>query len=158
MKIDVTSLVERALENDNLKDLLEGKNDFNIPNQSGFLTDKDVVLYGGIYDYYKKFPEKQINKKYEETLIEMLNGELFDILNSLDYAFMQILSENMQIAPFKLSSDFYEMLRDTILKNMEELKQYREYEQYGANLQNAAYEYAQNLNKISEEEYGHKIL
>lgn len=158
MKVDIMKLVDKAIKTDSLKDLLVGNKNFNVPNQSGFITDKDVVLYGGIYGYYKKNPTSNINIKYENTLIEMLDGNLFELLNSFDYAFMQILSETMGIAPFKLNAEFYIKLKQKVELNKDVLKHYKEYVQYGANLSNGAYEYLENLNQYCEDNYGHKII
>lgn len=158
MNVDVLNMLENAINSEQLKFFLEGVKDYEIPNQLNSNTDKDIVLFGGIYKYYRKNPSSKIDKLYENTLISMLDGTLFDLLNVYDYAYMQILAETKGIAPFKLSQDFYRLLREKIKNSANLLAEYKQFSQYGSSLPKGAYSYIQNLNDICETKYGRAIL
>lgn len=158
MKIDVIRMLKNALANNELKQFLLGYSHYNIPSYSGFNTDKDVVLFGGIYGYYKENPDSKLDLLYQETLLKMLNGNVYEMLNSIDYTYMQIMSETKGIAPFTFDQHFYVELKRIVEARKELLMQYKELEQYGSQLSNGAYDYALNLNQLCEENYGRRIF
>lgn len=147
-----------SLSKNEFRDFLEGKGEYNIMSKEGFLSDRAIALYAGIYEYYKLNPNSNIDNKFEKTLVEMLNGNEFDIVTSFDYFWMQIKAEKTKNSPFKFDSKSYEKLKNAILLNTDKLKSYKEFFEYGAQLQNGAYEYIEGIDKYFESEYGHKIL
>lgn len=156
--MDVVEILKSAISKNEFKDFLRGTKGYKILNKDGFFTDRSAVLYSGIYKYYEKNPKSNIDLFFEKTLIEMLNGNEFDIVTAFDYFWKQALSEYNNNAPFEFSKDSYIELRNSIIKNSEKLKNYKGLPEHGALLDQGAYEYMENMNNYFNNEYGHKIL
>lgn len=154
----VIEILKKAISKKEFKDFLKGTKEYNIRDRDGFFTDKSAVLYLGIYKYYELNPKSKINLLFENTLIEMLNGDEFDVVTAFDYFWKQALSESNNNSPFQLSKNSYIELKNSIIKNSEKLKKYKELPEYGALLEDGAYEYIENMTNYFETEYGRKIL
>lgn len=147
-----------ALSKNELKYFLEGKGDYNIRSREGFISDRSIALYSGIYEYYNLNPNSQIDIIFEKTLIDMLKENEFDIVTAFEYFWMQIKAEEKNESPFRFDLKSYEALKNAIFLNAEKLKNYKELTEYGSQLENGAYEYIEGIDKYFEDEYNHKIL
>lgn len=110
-----------------------------------------------IYRVYLKKPNLHIDKLFENTLIEMLNGNFYDFYAAMDTIKFHLQYESTGKAPFKLKNDeMYKVLKSAILKNYE----YIDHKMYyaGRNYENGLLGYVENLNNEVEKNTGHKIL
>lgn len=150
--------LEIALNNGELRQFLMGKGIYRIPSREGGFSDLSTALYSGIYEYYNLYPEKRINILFENEIINMLNGNNFEIMCAFDYCWRQIVCEERKTAPFNLSEQCIINIKRIIMEKQEVLKTYKEYSEFGGHLENGAYQYVQNIDKMVENEYGRKIL
>lgn len=155
---NVVGLLETSLKKEEFRDFLEGKGMYNIPNREGFMTDRAIALYSGIYEYYKMHPEKEINKIFEKELIDMLHSDEFDVMCAFDYCWRQIVCEERKTAPFKLSEECLLNIKSSISSKKDILSNYKDYVEFGSMLNDGAFEYAHNIDMMLDEDYGRKIL
>lgn len=158
MKNKIVEELEKSLERGEFKKFLLGQGEYNIPSREGFFTDISAALYSGIYNYYKLNETSNIKKIFENEITELLNGSPFEIMCAFEYCWRQISCEEKHTAPFKLDEDFYVNLKKTIFVKRDILKNYKEFYELGANLNDGAYQYAINIDKSLDEDYGRKIL
>lgn len=158
MKNKIVENLEKSLEKGEFKKYLLGQGEYNIPSRNGFFTDISISLYSGIYDYYKLNPSSKIDKIFENEIVKLLNGSPFEVMCAFEYCWRQMSCEERNVAPFKLNETFYLNLKNLLTSKKDILKNYKEYSEFGANLQDGAYQYAININKSLDEDYGRKIL
>ena len=147
-----------ALNHNELKEFLIGDGDYNIPSREGFFTDFSSALYMGIYECYKKNPNSNINILFEKEIINMLKGNPFEVMCAFDYCWRQISSEEKGTAPFSLSENCIKNIRESILAKRDLLMKYKEYSQFGSNLEKGAFQYVENIDRMLDNEFGRKIL
>lgn len=154
----ILEMLETALSKNEFKNFLLGQNGYNIDNRDGFFTDISAVLYGGVYKHYETFPEKQINILFEQEINKMLSGSNFETMCAFDYCWRQISNEEHKQAPFVLSDECLKNLKNAIMTKAEALKKYKDYFEFGSELELGAYQYVININDILMNDYGRKIL
>lgn len=154
----IAEFLEHALKKGELRKYLTGSNEYNIASRDGFFTDISAALYSGIYEYYKLKPESNINVIFESELASMLEGSEFEIMCAFEYFWRQIFCESRMTAPFELGKESILKLKNTILQKEDLLKNYKERWEFGAQLENGAYQYVQNIGKSIEEQYGRKLV
>lgn len=154
----VIEKLETALDNNEFKNFLMGQGIYRIPSREGAFSDLSVALSSGIYEFHRLYPERGINVYFEKELVNMLNGNNFEIMCAFDYCWRQIICEERKTAPFKLSERCVIEIKNSILRNKDVLSVFKEYSEFGGVLENGAYQYAQNIDKMIENEYGRKIL
>lgn len=154
----IAGFLEHALKKGELRKYLTGSNECNIASRDGFFTDISAALYSGIYEYYKLKPESNINVIFESELVSMLEGSEFEIMCAFEYFWRQISCESRMTAPFELGKESILKLKNTILQKEDLLKNYKERWEFGAQLENGAYQYVQNIVKSIEEQYGRKLM
>lgn len=147
-----------AYDNNEIKDFLEGNGKYNFPNYGGGSTDYDCVLYDGIYGLCEIYDTNMVREKFQNELLQMMEGSVKDLVYSYQYSSMQLFSEENKVAPFDLSEEFYQSLKEKILYRKEELSQFRELREFGGNLPNGSYDYINNLNNIMDSNGNKHIL
>ena len=125
-----------AINNNELVNLLEGSGSYTIELHqfvsAQVPTDVGSVLTKGIYLVYKENPEVKIDKLLVETLLTMMNGEIFDIYCALSTIYSQLIEESFDASPFKIDRDkILSKLRSSLKNNEVDLKKYFEWEGMG---------------------------
>lgn len=150
--------LETALNNNEFREFLKGNGIYKMPNRESEFTDFSVALSSAIYPYYRLYPEKKINTLFEQEIIDMMDGDDFEIMCAFEYVWRQIVCEERKTAPFNLNKQCFIKMQQTINERKEILKKYKEYYDFGSNLDDGAYQYAENIDKMLEDEYGRRIL
>lgn len=143
--------LEYALKNNELKEFLMGEGRYFIPCRVSTMTDFAVHLEIGIYYYYERHPESKINIAFEQALIEMFDGDNFTFMCGFMHYCRQKYLESINDAPFKLCMECMLHFKDSLAKKQESLKVYKEYWEFGSDLENGAYEYIENSLSSFEE-------
>lgn len=147
----------RAINDNEVPQFLRGDGKYNIPDRNGLSHNYSASLVEGVYEAYKDNAE--IKLYYENALNYMINnGSLKDLLYAFDYIRLQIKFESMGYATFELNKNIYLNLKNNILKNKENLSQFREITEYGSQLPNASYQFIENMDRITQNDYGRSIL
>lgn len=123
---------KKAIENNELISFLEGKGEYRIELQqwvSGYVpTDFGACLTDGIYEICLEDSKKQLQKMFEEALIEMLNLELFDIYCAFMVFYNEINNEGYNTSPFKINLEIMaQKFNIALIKNKEKLEKYFEW-------------------------------
>jgi len=158
MNNKILDKLEYAIKNNEFRKFLKGEGEYRIPNRDGFFSDLSAALYSGIYEYCRLYPDKNLNIIFENEIISMFNGENFEIMCAFDYCWRHIICEERNKAPFKLSEHCLNELKNVILKKQDILSTYKVYSEFGGVLDNGAYQYAENIDKMLQAEYGRRIL
>ena len=86
-------------------------------------TDWTILIPQGVYVVYCEHPELQINKLFEDALLEMISRDLFDIIVAISVFYSQLLEENRGNAPFSIDRNrVLPDLRKALLENEQKLK------------------------------------
>lgn len=134
--MDIKYITIKAINNNELINLLEGSAPYKVElNQwigACVPTDVGSVLTKGIYEVYKDNPNCNIDKLLEETLIKMIDGEIFDLYCALSTFYSQLIEESFDSSPFKINKDkIIKKLRYTLKNNEDKLRNYFEWEGIG---------------------------
>ncbi|MYL47224.1 hypothetical protein GLV94_16385 [Virgibacillus halodenitrificans] len=134
--MNIKMKVIQAIDNNEFIDLLKGKGDYKIELHqwvsANVPTDVESILTKGIYPLYLDDQNKRVELKLEQSLITMIDGELFDIYCALSTIFCQLIEEGLGTAPFKINQDkILNKLRITLNSKEKELKNYFEWEGLG---------------------------
>ena len=152
MKMDKQKL-NRAIKTNSFCDFLCGYGDFAIPDREAISsTDRTAVLHGYSFEAYKK--DKSIRERYTKSLRSLLNGTLFEFMTAFDYITEHKLSQLCANAPFAIDASCMELLVLQLGKREAALKAYKEHNEFGALLQEGAWEYIQNMKHYFAREYG----
>lgn len=95
---------------------------------------------------------------FSKSLLTLLNGDLFQFMTAFDYIQKQKFCEARGSAPFALDDSCIESLVCQIHNREFSLKQYKEHYEFGAMLQEGAWEYIHNIKSIFIQEYGFDFL
>ena len=146
-----------AIQTDSFCDFLCGYGSFVIPDRNGLcFTDRGGILYSCIFRTYEK--DESISEIFSKSLITLLNGNLFEFMSAFDYIQMQKRCEARGSAPFVLDNSCVELLILQLHHRELSLKQYKEHYEFGAMLQEGAWEYILNIKKVFVQEYGFSFL
>ncbi len=95
--MDELEKLVQALNKNELILYLEGVNEYKIDLHhwigARFPTDVSIVLSKGIYLIYEKYPSLKIKQQFEESLLDMMHNEVFDLYIATKYVFGQMLNE-----------------------------------------------------------------
>ncbi|NLD50858.1 MAG: hypothetical protein GX660_27260 [Clostridiaceae bacterium] len=120
-------LVLKAIRNNELVECLEGKGDYKIEldkwvNASA-PTDWLRVIEKGIYRIYHDNPEMQIEKRFEDTLLKMMDGEPFDIYVAAAVFYSQLIIEYEGDSPFSIDRNrLLQKIRKVLSDNEQKLR------------------------------------
>lgn len=146
-----------AIQTDSFCDFLCGYDNFVIPDRDGFCsTDRGGILYSCIFRTYEK--DESISETFSKSLITLLKGNLFEFMTAFDYIQKQKFCEARGSAPFVLDNSCVELLILQLHHRELSLKQYKEHYEFGALLQEGAWEYILNIKKAFIQEYGFDFL
>lgn len=128
--MDIKQQLLRAIENNEIIDFLEGKGNYKVEFHqwvsSNAPTDITQIMSKGMYRLYIEKPDMNINKLLENTLLEMLTLNEFDVYIALQIIYFQLIREKREDSPFKLDMEkLLKETRESLLKNKEKLKQYK---------------------------------
>lgn len=153
-------MVEEAIKTDSFKEMLEGKNHFQIENShlSNLTTPADYIriLKEGIYEIYIE-GDKDILKRLEETLEIMIGEDLFSLYCALETIYIQLKFEQNKESPFNINiNKFIPLLKDKISNNKDKLIRY--YDWAGRNETFGMYGYFKRMNRAFVTYFGHSII
>jgi hypothetical protein len=118
----------KAAEKSELKSFLRGENGYGISMPSMvtsiliLFTDVNRVLSAGVYEAYKE--DKRVKEMFENTLLEMLEGDASDVYIALEYISRQQDNKYNKNKAFEINAE------PIIVKLQEGLKRNRELLQY----------------------------
>jgi|GEM_PF-2710010 len=118
----------KAVEKSELKSFLRGENGYGISmssmetSVSVLFTDVNMALVAGVYEAYKD--DKRVKEMFENTLLEMLEGDASDVYIALEYIARQQDKEYNKNKKFEINAE------PIIVKLQEGLKRNRELLQY----------------------------
>ena len=152
-----TETLIQALNHNAFPAFLRGEKEYVVKGRDSYGdgTDAAVALYA-VYKYFVSKPDSRINALLETTLIDLLKGNMHDILTAFSYFTIQFLEEMNETAPFYFKNESYRLLQKTIKDNAETLREYKAEEQYGKTLNEGAYEYMTRLGAYLNTQYGRK--
>ncbi|TYQ16947.1 UNVERIFIED_CONTAM: NAD+ glycohydrolase toxin immunity protein [Acetivibrio alkalicellulosi] len=158
--MEINTMVEGAIKTDSLKEMLEGKNHFQIKNShlSNLTTPADYIriLKEGIYKIYIE-GDRDILGRLEETLKIMICEDLFGLYCALEAIYIQLMFEQNRESPFNINiNELIPLLKDTIVKNKDKLIRY--YDWAGRNEIDGMYGYFERMNRAFVTYYGYSIL
>lgn len=150
-------LLVEAINKDELLDFLEGRGRYYIDcNVADVPTNFDTVICT-IFYLYEKNKEISIDKKFENEIIRMLNGNEIDIYCSVFLFTNYLYYDNLSKASFHLQVEKISLLiKDTLNKNKEKLKKYLKWT--GQNKNNGVWDEMIRLNKTLKSHYNIEIL
>lgn len=128
-----------AIERNEFTNYLEGKSPYTVEMHqwvsADVPTDISRILREGIYELYQEKPELNINIMLEETLLNMMNGDVFELYMALSIIFDQLLSESYLTAPFIIDKELViGKLKEKLNTNKEKLSSYFEWQGKGKKL------------------------
>lgn len=159
--MSIYEITLKALNNNALIDLFEGKGNYKC-ELNRFIgaeipTDWAYVMRSGVYQVYNQHKELGIDKKIEQTLLEMCDGNSFDIYCATMVFFFQILSEEERRAPFRLNRDkILNKVRTSLQKHQLDMHHY--YEWTGANYEDGIWGDIVRIHNILNQDYGIKLI
>lgn len=119
------NIAEKAIQNNDMVQLLEGKDGYHLENDSWASSWDSIrgpidwtIVVPLIYEAYEKTGDDEIRKMFENALMTMLNGNAEDVFCGLAVLYFQILRESSNRSPFQVNRDLLlEQAREGIRKN-----------------------------------------
>ena len=157
--MNYTDLINRAIKNNEIEDLLCGKNNYEVEmskfTSDSFPTDINSVLVNCFYKQYDKI--EQVNELLEQTLEHMLKGTACDVYIAILYFDTCIFQEEIKKATFFINKQtLSKNIKEAIDKNKEELSQYIIFE--NGIKKNNPMKNIENFNKYYEKNYKFNII
>lgn len=158
--MEIKLIVEKAIKMESIKEMLEGKNHFQI-NKSHFSnlttpTDYIRILKEGIYPIYIE-GNKELLVCLEETLENMICEDLFGLYCAIETIYIQLKFEQKKESPFNINiNKLVLLLRKAIDTNKDELIRY--YDWAGRNEKNGMYGYFERMNMAFMTHFGYCII
>lgn len=123
---DRMNIVKKAIENNEMLQLLEGKNGYSIQNDSFASISAPIdwtVVIPMIYEEYSNTANKDIVEMYVTAIKDMLAGDAEDVFCGISVLYFQIMREEKERSPFEVDRTcLIKMASDAISKNGEALK------------------------------------
>jgi hypothetical protein len=89
-------LLLKAIEKNEIIKYLQGRDGYRVEMEpwtpAHLLTDWTKIIPWGIYEVYKENPELGLDKMIEDAILEMMDGEPFDIYVALYLVYIQYKS------------------------------------------------------------------
>ncbi|PQQ65682.1 hypothetical protein [Acetivibrio saccincola] len=106
---------------------------------------------------YKENPELGLDKMFEDTILEMMDGEPFDIYVALFLVFNQLRYEHDGRSSFVIDRDkVLKKLRQTLINNKEKLMNY--FEWACGNYEGGAWGEVVRIDELCKEKFNISIL
>lgn len=126
-------LLLKAIKEKEVIKYLEGKDGYNFEVEhwvnASAPTDWTKIIPKGIYAVYRENPEFKIDEIYEDALLEMMDGDPFDIYVALPIIHFQLIREERNASPFTIDKiKVLKKLSQTLIRNKEKLMNYFEWE------------------------------
>ena len=123
------NIAEEAVKQNEIIELLEGKNDYQLENNSWASVSAPIDwtrVVPMLYEIYRK--DHSVKKMYENAIDKMLRGGAEDFYCGIAVLYFQILRENTGRAPFSVNrNELIAVTKNNISKNEKELKQIRKW-------------------------------
>lgn len=120
------NIVKKAIENNEMLQLLEGKNGYSIQNDSFASISAPIdwtVVIPMIHEEYANTANKDIVEMYVTAIKDMLTGDAEDVFCGISVLYFQIMREEKERSPFEVDrTSLIKMASDAISKNEEALK------------------------------------
>lgn len=156
----IKELVLKAVKEDNLEQVLIGKEDYKCEISEFIATEVPTDwpnIIRSVYVLYKEMPDLIIDNKFEHAINCMCDKTYYELYCAVMVIFFQIMSEERHIAPFHVN-------RESIIKKMrhklhsfkEELQLCKEWT--GKKYQNGLWGDICRVNTILMEDYGITII
>lgn len=157
--MDYKQNLQEALDKNELRKFLEGAYPYNIENSQYIPgtepTNISAILSKAIYKLYAENPH--IKSIFENTLMEMLDGNAFDIYTVILYIMSELFKEKNDIAPFQLNIRKLLLKLQNILPNVRE--ELRNGVSNGEDYSNInAWNDIQRYNRLCKDEYGFQLF
>lgn len=147
-----------AISKNELCYFLTGEKNYKLINREIPLqTDYSRVLVNGIYKAFKE--DSIVEKEYNKALFNMINSNKMDnIVICFNYIRLQYQMEKTGFASFSVDKNIVKLLNEFIKGNKEPLSDYKSINEFGSYLENGAYQFICNMEKIMERDYNVKII
>jgi len=127
------ALMLEAINNGEVIEFLEGKGNYKVAmNQWANVsapTDWVRIITKGIYVVFNENPSLKVDKLFEDALLKMLDGEVFDIYVALAVFHFHLIREQRGASPFAMDREkILPKLSKTLIDNEEKLRDYFEWE------------------------------
>lgn len=120
------NIVEKALEKNELRLLLEGKDEYKLENDSWASISAPIDwtrVIPLVYKEYEKTNDVRIKEMYTEAIREMLLGDAEEVYCGVAVLYFQILREQTNRSPFSVQcEDFVEIATTAISQKETQLK------------------------------------
>ncbi|MDP4121222.1 MAG: hypothetical protein Q8876_09275 [Bacillota bacterium] len=116
------NVVQNAIERGELKECMMGmgKYEYSEKNFPGTFNEEEIL--NDFYSIYEDNPKLKADKIFQNTLVEMLNGNIKEIFAAIFYIYSQKYNEKKKISKFYLSDDIFEKVNEVVHKKMSELE------------------------------------
>ena len=123
------NIAEKAVKQNEIVELLEGKNGYQLENDSWASVSAPIDwtrVVPMLYEIYTK--DNSVKEMYEDAIDKMLRGGAEDFYCGIAVLYFQILRESTGRAPFSINRDeLIAIAKNNIIKNEKELKQIRKW-------------------------------
>ena len=120
------NIVEKALKNDELRLLLEGRDEYKLENDSWASISAPIDwtrVIPLVYKEYEKLQDVRIIEMYTKAIREMLLGDAEEVYCGVAVLYFQILREQTNRSPFSVQyEDFVKIATTAISQNEIQLK------------------------------------
>lgn len=116
------NIVEKAIKNNELRLLLEGKNEYKLENDSWVSISAPIDwtrVIPMVYKEYEKTHDAKIIEMYAEAIREMLLGDAEEVYCGVAVLYFQILRERTNRSPFSLQCEDLLEIADTAIAQKE---------------------------------------
>jgi hypothetical protein len=149
-----------SIEKDEFYHFLIGYGDYKIEMDqwvsANMPTNTSKILSDGVYKLYISRPDLTLDKRLFEELHRMLGMDIFNLYMVLDIVFSQLLNESYGVAPFSLDSAIVDCLSESLIKNQDLLKKYKEWQ--GMGKENGVWDEVIRIDKIIFDKTGRNII
>lgn len=121
------NIVEKAIRNNEIKLLLEGRNEYKLEDDSWASISAPIDwtrIVPLIYKEYEKNHDDSVKIMYEAAIMDMLSGEAEEVYCGVAVLYFQILREESNRSPFVLKREsLIKLATNAIYRNMNQLKE-----------------------------------
>lgn len=119
------NIVQEAIRNNEIKQLLKGENGYTLENDSFASISAPIDWTRVVPEIYKEYSitsDSSIKEKYLTALEELLKGDAEDVYCGVSVLYYQIMREEASKAPFTIDrKHMFEIAHEGIVRNEEQL-------------------------------------